>query len=155
MASSATWHCSVVSSHQFSLTWIMGIWSKFLCFVANPGSQSGCLRGVPDLSQCICEAGVGITFVRRPESGKTLCTSLLSSAPSAAAAMGGKKVRRTESRMKETEFYNLFRRSHLFNGKICLQYFVCYVLYIKCKIILSKLWKEFQFENCALKKKKK
>lgn len=40
--------------------------------------------------------------------------------------------------MKENNFYSLFRRRHLFNGKICLQHFVLCVLYIKCKIILSK-----------------
>lgn len=112
----------------------MGIWSEFLGFVANPCSGSGCLKGVLDLSQYIHTAGVS-RFVRRPESGKTAYTSLPSSVPQPQTA---EEVRRTESRMKETNFYNLFRRSHLFNGKICLQHFLLCVLYIKCKIILSK-----------------
>lgn len=61
------------------------------------------------------------------------------------------EVRLTESRVKETKFYSLFRRSHLFNGKICLHYFACYSLYIRCKITLSKLWYEVPFEYCVLK----
>ena len=65
------------------------------------------------------------------------------------------EVRLTESRVKETKFYSLFRRSNLFNGKICLHYFGCYSLYIRCKTTHSKLWYEVPFEYCLLKKNKR
>ena len=86
--------------------------------------------------------------------GKQFVKLWLALIPQQLLPQTAEEVRLTESRVKETKFYSLFRRSHLFNGKICLQYFGCYGLYIKCEIALSKLCYEVWFEYCAFKKKK-
>lgn len=143
-----TAHCSVLTSYFWP-------WSRD--FGQNPGlcGKSMLLVRVFEsalhLSQRIREPGVGFAFIRRPESGKTVCKALLSALPSAATATGSWGGEANWIQREGTKFYNLFRRSHLFNGKICLHHAGCYGLYIKCITTLSKLWYEVQFEYCVLK----